>query len=227
MEAFFSRIYSQQEMERMRAFDRKNPSKYKEKYGEGSGDVFAAGEEELDKEALKYAEKVKGYSKHLIGQKLSKNIEPFSSKQIWEGDLEIGNAALMRILTKWCEELEDTFQNMGKRNEPFRMQDGSEKFIKREHFNVLRRILDSEKSKINAHIKDLLMNNYELQSQLSKEDFLLELDHFSEFESKVGLFSAFMSKNYHYYLITYLNALIHGLLSAQKKFTSYILAIDL
>ena len=228
METFFSRIYSQEEMERMRSFDRKNPSKYKEKYGEGKGEVFKAGEqEEVSKEALRYAEKVKEYSKYLIGQKLSKNIEPFSSKQIQEGDIEVGNAALMRILTKWCEELEDNFRSMGRRNEPFRMQDGSEKFIRREHFAVLRRILDSEKSKIDAYIKELLANNYELQSQLSKEEFLLEMDHFSEFESKVGLFSAFMSKNYHFYLLTYLNALIHGLLSTQQKFTSYILAFDL
>ena len=89
----------------MRAFSRSYSCKYKEKYGEGSEDVFKAEEQELGKEALKYAEKVKEYSKHLIGQKLSKNIQPFSSKQIEEGDLEISSTALTRILTKWCEEL--------------------------------------------------------------------------------------------------------------------------
>ena len=168
---------------------------------------------------------MKEYSKYLIGQKLSKNIQPFSKKQIEEGELEVSNSALMRILTKWCEELEKNFEEMGTRDEPFLMQDGSEKFLEAKDMRILHRILALEKSKITEHIKELLMNNYELQGQLSKEEFLLAMDHFSEFESKVGLFSAFMSKNYHFYLLTYLNALIHGLLSAQKKFTSYILAV--
>ena len=111
---------------------------------------------------------------------------------------------------------------MGKRNEPFRMQDGSEKFIQKHNLATLKVFLDEEKRKIDVHIKELLANNYELQSRLSKEEFLLELDHFSEFESKVGLFSAFMNKNYHFYLHTYLNALIHGLLTAQRKFAFYM-----
>ena len=33
-----------------------------------------------------------------------------------------------------------------------------------------------------------------------------------------------MNKNYNFYLISYLNALLHGLLTAEKEFTSYILA---
>ena len=69
-----------------------------------------------------------------------------------------------------------------------------------------------------------MLNNFEHQSSVGREEFLLEFDHLSEFESKVGLFSAYMNKNYNFYLINYLNSLIHGLLTAQKEFTSYILA---
>ena len=223
MENFFRSIYSQEEVQRMRAFDRSHPDKYQEKFGEQ--EPFRSEEPEPTKSNLKYAEKVKEYSKHLIGQKLSKNIQPFSKRQIEEGELEVSNSALMRILTKWCEELETNFEEIGRRDQPFLMRDGSEKFIEPKDMRVLRGILALEKSKITSRIQELLLNNYEMQSQLSKEEFLLEMDHFSEFESKVGLFSAFMSKNYHFYLLTYLNALIHGLLSAQKKFTSYILAV--
>ena len=43
----------------------------------------------------------------------------------------------------------------------------------------------------------------------------------------MGLFSAFMHNHYHFYLLAYLNALIHGLLTAQNKFTSYLLTAHL
>ena len=33
---------------------------------------------EMTKDEIKYAEKVKSYSKYLIGRKLSKNVEPFT-----------------------------------------------------------------------------------------------------------------------------------------------------
>ena len=51
---------------------------------------------------------------------------------------------------------------------------------------------------------------------------MLKLAEFSEFESKVGLFSSMMIKNSKYYLIAYLNALIHGLLSAVDNYAAYI-----
>ena len=43
----------------------------------------------------------------------------------------------------------------------------------------------------------------------------------------MGLFSAFMHNHYHFYLLAYLNALIHRLLTAQNKFTSYLLTAHL
>ena len=51
---------------------------------------------------------------------------------------------------------------------------------------------------------------------------MLKLAEFSEFESKVGLFSSMMIKNSKYYLIAYLNALIHGLLEAVENYAVYI-----
>ena len=49
-----------------------------------------------------------------------------------------------------------------------------------------------------------------------------KLAEFSDFESKVGLFSSLMFKNSKYYLIVYLNALIHGLLEAVENYVVYI-----
>ena len=79
----------------MRLFKKENPTVHHE-LKEGK-------EEEMNKDRIKYAEKVKSYTKYLIGRKLSKNVRSFSPMQIEEGNLDSSNSALMRILTKWCE----------------------------------------------------------------------------------------------------------------------------
>ena len=81
MDSFFRRIYSQEEIQRINQFDRKNPHKYKDKFEDGK-DVFQLEEREPTKDSIKYGEKVREYSKYLIGRKISKNIKPFSKKQI-------------------------------------------------------------------------------------------------------------------------------------------------
>ena len=50
------------------------------------------------------------------------------------------------------------------------------------------------------------------------ETFEEEFSYLPETESKVGFFSSIILKNEKYYIINYLNALIHGLLSAAQKF---------
>ena len=62
-----------------------------------------------------------------------------------------------------------------------------------------------------------MANNYEQQALLSKDKNLNNIDYFSEFEAKTGLFNAHLAKNSRVYLIAYLNALIHGLLKAIKE----------
>ena len=51
---------------------------------------------------------------------------------------------------------------------------------------------------------------------------LKEIHYLSDKEGKVGIFSTHMLKNNKFYLIDYLNLLIHGLLSATEKFTWFI-----
>ena len=85
----------------------------------------------------------------------------------------------MRIITKWCEELEGNFKNVEEREEPYRMQDGNEYFLASKEAKILSAILKEEKKKINNFMKDLMKNNFEHQASLSQEDHYEECDEFS------------------------------------------------
>ena len=88
-------------------------------------------EKKSQKEKEEYAEKVKEFTAYQIGRKLSKNTKTFSKEEIEEGKLEINDSALLRILTKWCEELEGVFKptTIFSKEEPFRMIDGKEEYL--------------------------------------------------------------------------------------------------
>ena len=62
-----------------------------------------------EKEKQEYQQKVKSYTSYQIGQKLSKNFKPFSDLEIESGNLTLRNAEIIRVLTKWCEELETCY----------------------------------------------------------------------------------------------------------------------
>ena len=67
MENFFKQIEDEEKVREMRQFKHKDFEKI----------ATDKAEEEMSKEQVKYAEKVKSYSKYLIGRKLSKNVQPF------------------------------------------------------------------------------------------------------------------------------------------------------
>lgn len=58
----------------------------------------------------KYAANVKEYTHYAIGRKISKNVPVYSEEEIQSGHLVIKHPAILRILTKWCEELWDKFK---------------------------------------------------------------------------------------------------------------------
>ena len=62
---------------------------------------------------------------------MSKNTLSFSSKEIEEEMIKIKSTTIMRILIKWCEELENSLEpeNLYNREEPFRLTDDSEMFL--------------------------------------------------------------------------------------------------
>lgn len=53
----------------------------------------------------KYKEQVKEYTHYAIGRKISKNIQTYTEEEITSGHLTIKSPSILRILTKWCEEL--------------------------------------------------------------------------------------------------------------------------
>ena len=69
----------------------------------------------------------------------------FTSKEIESGKINLDNSALMRILIKWCEELESSFGNIINRQLTFRMQTGEEVFLKKTDLIKLSIILQEEK----------------------------------------------------------------------------------
>jgi hypothetical protein len=52
-----------------------------------------------------YEQKVKTYTSFLIGRKISQNTDFFTEEQINSKIITIKSPAILRILTKWCEEL--------------------------------------------------------------------------------------------------------------------------
>lgn len=61
--------------------------------------------EVLSKDAKEYKEKVMKYTHFLIGQKISPNTELYSDKEIETEIFDVRNSSILRILTKWTEEL--------------------------------------------------------------------------------------------------------------------------
>ena len=52
---------------------------------------------------------MKEYTSYAIGGKISKNVATFSEEEISTGYLKIKSPAILRILTKWCNELWSKF----------------------------------------------------------------------------------------------------------------------
>ena len=153
MENFFKQIEDEEKINKLKFFKRKSLSEGK-----------TGSKKEINREQKKYAEKVKSYSKYLIGRKLSKNIQSFSSVQVEEGNIISDNSALMRILTKWCQELDVNFSSIKGREEFFRTEDDRKEYLPGWKLVTLDKLLSHEQQNISKYMKKLLMNNYEHQS---------------------------------------------------------------
>ena len=57
----------------------------------------------------KYAHKVEQYTQYAIGRKLSDSTKFFDEKEIESQNIRIESPQMLRVLTKWCEELEKKF----------------------------------------------------------------------------------------------------------------------
>jgi len=54
---------------------------------------------------FQYREKVKAYSYYLIGRKIPKNTPKYTEDEIKSGIFFVKSPAILRIITKWLEEL--------------------------------------------------------------------------------------------------------------------------
>lgn len=54
-----------------------------------------------------YFEKVKSYTKYLIGRKVNKNTPLYSEPEIQNGVFFVKSPSVLRIITKWVEELSE------------------------------------------------------------------------------------------------------------------------
>ena len=100
-------------------------------------------------EDKEYMEKVKGYTMFATDRKLSGNISTFEEEEIENGKIDLKSSALIRVVTKWCKELANNFNSLSKRKKPFRMMDGSLKFLESVDLDFLQQILDREQEKVN------------------------------------------------------------------------------
>ena len=80
-------------------------------------------------------------------------------------------------------------------------------------------LLQHEHKQIKDKLRELMKNNYASQSEFSraalKEDFV----GFAEEEGLVGQFGSRIYRNNETYLVSHLNNLLHGILTATKKLT--------
>ena len=76
-----------------------------------------------------------------------------------------------------------------------------------------------ERHSVDNFMKDIHRNNYEMQAALLDLQLSLKGDHHINFLQKAcGKYSAKIVNNLHSYIITYLNRLIHGLISVSYRF---------
>jgi hypothetical protein len=61
----------------------------------------------IDHSLNQYREKVKNYSSYAIGRKIPKNTPKYTDMEIQSGVFFVKAPSILRIITKWVEELHD------------------------------------------------------------------------------------------------------------------------
>jgi hypothetical protein len=59
---------------------------------------------------MKYREKVKSYTSYLVGRKIPKNTLLYTEEEIADGVFFVKSHAVLRIVTKWVEDLKKYFE---------------------------------------------------------------------------------------------------------------------
>ena len=130
---------------------------------------------------------------------------------------------MLRILTKWCEQLWEKFEKenyFAERAEPVVLEDMDKinPFFKWMKTDIDKR-MKSEKEKI-LEFRRKLESDCHLQESIVLNKYLEEdsVNYIPKYEKAYGKFATHMVKNLHSYIIQTLNRMIHGLLNVSKEF---------
>jgi hypothetical protein len=129
----------------------------------------------------------------------------------------------LRLLTKWCEELERKFTTpnyFAHYIETLKLENG--KYVAEvpdEIKEYLDQLMAEEYRNIKHELVELANNNYFLQSDLLIHELARPtVSEIEKYECIASRYSIDVVHNLHSYIIAYLNRLIHGLLTVALKF---------
>ena len=165
---------------------------------------------------------MKEYTSYMITRKIAEG-NTFTAKEIEQRQISIKSHKILRILTKWCDELWAKFDQLNwysNHSEIIKVQRGGNvNSLLAWMRKSLDQLLAKEKVEIEKYMKALTDNNYDMQANLLwKETDYKGNEEIEELEKICGKFASRVVKNLHSYVITYLNRLIHGLTKVSKEF---------
>ena len=171
----------------------------------------------------KYEAQVREYTHYAIGRKISKNVETYTEEEINSGHLTIKSPAILRILTKWTDELWDKFKKKNyflNRSENLQVQgkNGNVNTMFTWMKIPLNDLIEEEKDNVEAFIKELESNVYDQHARLLLKELQHDgFTHVEKLEKAAGKYSTKTVNNLHTYIVTSLNRVIHGLLKVAKR----------
>jgi len=137
--------------------------------------------------------------------------------------MAIKSPAVLRILTKWTEELRNKFSTpdyYAALSDAIKSQKGTVHSLLFPQRKMLDEEMRREEIEIQRYLKSAAKENYDLQVRLIRKELKRAsrpLDGL-ELEEVCGRYSIEMLNSLHSHLIGYLNRLIHGLASVSKRF---------
>lgn len=185
--------------------------------------AFMKDSSKLRTEREKYRQQVREYSHFLIGRKVSANAGLFSEREIASKNMKIRSPSILRMLTKWCEELRSKFTTpnfYSQHCDNIKVQRGS-------NVNSLlfpmRKLLDEELREEEGRIQQWLaetgLSNYSMQIRLLGKVGRQGRGGWGlAAERATGRYAVEAINNLHSHLLGYLNRLIHGLCTVAANF---------
>ena len=117
-----------------------------------------------------YKAAVKEYTSILIGRKIPENCPTFNEKEIENGKMIVKSPKILRMLTKWCEELWKKFSEVNyysNRSELIKVQRGGNvNSLLAWMRKSLDKLMAAEKKNIDKYMGELIENNYHMQASI-------------------------------------------------------------